>query len=206
MSADLDLCDQDNGNSNFVQTSKVELITVDDYLSMQRYDRNDASFVVMNQAQLELVSEMMHAYYRTSINSEESFSEINDVFVYEFPETGDRVSDLSIQQEISKANTILGKLCPECGDESFDKPYDTVFFVSIPADDALVQEILQQEYNIALDKFNQRYGHIYKHDYYAVESFGTISEDTSDVDMKEKSQMEISKALEIFERYGNVYR
>ena len=165
--------------------------------------RIHSDFPSYKQEQLDLASEMMEAYYRTSIDYEESFSEINDIVTTQFSAWSDGPSDLLMEQEISKANAIMEKLCPECGDLSFDKLTDHIFLEYIQVDETIVQAILQQEYLDAVEKFNQRYGNIYNTD--IVESVDTISENTSKIDMKELSQIEISKALEIFKQYRNVY-
>jgi len=162
-----------------------------------------SDFAMLKQEQLDLASEMMEAYYRTSIDYEESFSEINDIITTQFSTWSDGPSDLLMEQEISKANAIMEKLCPECGDLSFDKLTDPIFLESIPADETIVLAILEQEYLDAIEVFNQRYGYIYNTD--TVESVDIIPENTSKIDMKELSQIEISKALEIFEMYGNIY-
>jgi len=51
-----------------------------------------------------------------------------------------------------------------------------------------------------------RYGYIHNQDFDIIESIEMINDDTSsDVNIKELSQIEISKALEIFKQYGTVY-
>ena len=197
---------QNHGNNKFIKISKAKEIKFDDYLSMHGYDRMDSSFASIKQDQANLATERMSKYYRTSIDNEESFSEINDIFAYEYVEPHVRVSDNLIQQEISKANAILKVKCPECSESSFADLSDAVFFDNIQADDAQIQKILQQENHDAVDKFNHMYGYIYNHDFYIVESFETEKENASiNVDVKESAQMEISKALQVFEQYGNIY-
>jgi len=49
-------------------------------------NRLHSEFYTLKQSQADLASSIMPAYYRTSINYEESFSEINDIFAYEYPE------------------------------------------------------------------------------------------------------------------------
>jgi len=82
-------------------------------------DRINSNFAMYKETQSDLALGMMEAYYRTSINYEEPFSELNDIFSYEYPTPGDRTNDVLMQQEISKANTILEQLCPKCSDQSF---------------------------------------------------------------------------------------
>jgi len=50
-------------------------------------NRLHSEFYTLKQSQADLASSIMPAYYRTSINYEDSFSEINDIFAYEYPET-----------------------------------------------------------------------------------------------------------------------
>ncbi len=197
---------QNHGNNKFIKISEAKQNKFDDYLSMHGYDRLDASFASIKQDQINLATEMMSKYYRTSIDNEKSFSEINDIFAYEYVEPYVRVSDNLIQQEVSKANAILKVKCPECSESSFADLSDAVFFDNIQADDTQIQKILQQENHDAIDKFNHMYGYIYNHDFYIVESFETEKENTSiNVDVKESAQMEISRALQVFEQYGNIY-
>ena len=197
---------QNHGNNEFVKISEVKQNKFDDYLSMHGYDRDDASFAVIKQDQSELAANIMSEYYRTSIDNEKSFSEINNIFAYEYVESHTRVSENLIQQEISKSNSILEIKCPKCSEPSFVNLSDAVFFDNIPKDDTLIDDILQQEYLYAVDKFNHMYGYIYNHDFYIVESFETEKENTTiNVDVKESAQMEISKALQVFEQYGNIY-
>ncbi len=197
---------QNHGNNKFIKISKAKEIKFDDYLSMHGYDRMDSSFASIKQDQTNLATDMMSKYYRTSIDNEESFSEINDIFAYEYVESHARVSENLIQQEISKSNSILEIKCPKCSEPSFVNLSDAVFFDNIPKDDTLIDDILQQEYLYAIDKFNHMYGYIYNHDFYIVESFETEKENASiNVDVKESAQMEISKALQVFEQYGNIY-
>jgi len=192
-----------NSYDTWIKLSPYQLLPEDNDLPNSVMTRIHSDFAMLKQEQLDLASEMMAPYYRTSINYEESFSEINDIFTHEYSAWSDGPSDLLMEQEISKANAIMEKLCPECGDLSFDKLTDPIFFESIPVDESIVLATLQQEYLDAIEVFNQRYGHIYNTD--TVESIDMIPENTSKIDMKELSQIEISKALEIFEMYGNVY-
>lgn len=83
---------------------------------------------------------------------------------------------------------------------------DAIIIDTRNLDDPLVQEMMQQEYDDAVSKFNQRYGYIYNPDYYVIESTEMINDDqTSNVNLKELSKIEISKALKIFKQYGTVY-
>jgi len=50
-------------------------------------NRLHSEFYTLKQSQADLASSIMPAYYRTSINYEDPFSEINDIFAYEFPDT-----------------------------------------------------------------------------------------------------------------------
>ena len=57
----------------------------------------------------------MPAYYRTSINYEESFSEINNIFAYEYPETFEsKLDNPEIQNKMiiqaQKAQKIMEQL------------------------------------------------------------------------------------------------
>jgi len=51
------------------------------------FTRMHSEFAQYKDTQADLASSMLSAYYRTSINYEESFSEINEIFAYEYPET-----------------------------------------------------------------------------------------------------------------------
>jgi len=48
-------------------------------------NRMHSEFNTLKQSQVDLASIIMSAYYRTSINYEDPFSEINDIFAYEYP-------------------------------------------------------------------------------------------------------------------------
>jgi len=182
----------------YVEDGRIKQITLPDYehpqdkdnIGIQGMKRDHPLFEQYKYEQqlktMEIVKEILGAYaanktmpgyYLTSTNHDESFSEINDIVSIEYPESHSGVSDLLIQQEISKAITILEQKCPKCNDQSFAELYNIVRFDDIPVDDTIVQEILQQEYHDALAKFNHRYGYIYNHDFYIIESIETITDD-----------------------------
>ena len=64
--------------------------------------------------QADLASSIMSAYYRTSMNYEESFSEINEIFAYEYPETYSKLANPELQKnlmiESEKAQEIMNHL------------------------------------------------------------------------------------------------
>ena len=210
---------QNHGNNKFVEISSVKQNTIDDDSpSMNGYDRMDASFSMIKQTQADIASDMMKPYYRTSINSDERFSEINDIVSIDYKERYDKTKDILIH-EMHRAEDVLKQACPECNEPFYTELYDIVLWEGIDAmleeakisdtsklDDPLIQEIMQQEYDDAVNKFNQRYGYIHNQDFDIIESIEMINDDTSsDVNIKELSQIEISKALEIFKQYGTVY-
>jgi len=169
----------------YVEDGRIKQITLPDYehpqdkgnIGIQGMKRDHPLFEQYKYEQYLKAIEPMPEYYRTTINYEKAFSEINDILSIEYPESHSGVSDLLIQQEISKAITILEQKCPKCNDQSFAELYDIVRFYNIPVDDANVQEILQQEFHDALAKFNHRYGYIYNYDFNIVESIETITDD-----------------------------
>ncbi len=56
-------------------------------------NRLHSEFADYKETQADLASSIMPAYYGTSINYEEPFSDINDIFAYEYPETFDSKLD-----------------------------------------------------------------------------------------------------------------
>ncbi len=78
-------------------------------------NRMHSEFYTLKQSQADLASSIMPAYYRTSINYEGSFSEINDIFAYQYPETfGSKLDNPEIQNKMiiqaQKAQKIMEQL------------------------------------------------------------------------------------------------
>jgi len=78
-------------------------------------NRMHSAFADYKETQANLASSMMPLYYHTSINHEESFSEINDIFAYEYPETfGSILDNQEIQNKMliqaQKAQKIMNHL------------------------------------------------------------------------------------------------
>jgi len=169
----------------YVKDGRIKQITLPDYeypqdkdnIGIQGMKRDHPLFEQYKYEQYLKAIEPMPEYYRTTINYEKAFSEINDILSIEYPESHSGVSDLLVQQEISKANAILEQKCPKCNDQSFAELSNIIRFYNIPVDDANVQEILQQEFHDALVKFNHRYGYIYNYDFNIVESIETTTDD-----------------------------
>jgi len=76
--------------------------------------RMHSDFIEYKKTQADLASNMMPAYYRTSINYEESFSEINDIFAYDYPEIINSLDNPVIQKNMviqtEKAQKIMNYL------------------------------------------------------------------------------------------------
>jgi len=94
-----------------------------DYVKPQRivdsdtnvFTRMHSEFAKYKDSQADLASSILSAYYRTSINYEESFSEINDIFAYEYPETfNSKLDSPELQKnliiESEKAQKIMNHL------------------------------------------------------------------------------------------------
>ena len=79
------------------------------------FTRMHSEFAQYKDSQADLASSILSAYYRTSINYEESFSEINEIFAYEYPETFNSKFDSPELQknliiESEKAQKIMNHL------------------------------------------------------------------------------------------------
>jgi len=77
-------------------------------------NRLHSDFVDYKETQADLASDIMSGYYRATINYDESFLEINDVFAYQYPETISKLSDSEILQNMKiqeeKAQKIMEQL------------------------------------------------------------------------------------------------
>jgi len=78
-----------NTSGSFAQINQ----SFERHIDTGAFNRMHSEFANYKETQADLASSIMPAYYRTSINYEESFSEINNIFAYEYPETFDSKLD-----------------------------------------------------------------------------------------------------------------
>jgi hypothetical protein len=80
-------------------------------------NRLHSEFYTLKQSQADLAYTMMNSYYGTSMNYDEAFSEINNIFSYEYPETFDSKLD---DPQIKKTMMSQGKVAQKVMDYLLD--------------------------------------------------------------------------------------
>jgi len=84
-----------------------------DGITKHGIDRNNAWFNEYKQGQVLLASSYFEKHYKSSISQEPAFSEIDDIFFYEFPDTIDKKFDPVLQAEMHEEDIRAQKYLEE---------------------------------------------------------------------------------------------
>jgi len=197
---------QNHGNNFFEKISVLKQGIVTDYVKLHE---SEAANNIINQE----LAEFMSSYYKTSIDSDVSFSEINNIKTIKSDEMSDDLHSANlidmINYEKTKAETILQQLCEKCNDSEFTEINDIKYF-NYPEthgklDNPTNQKILHEEYLKSIETFNKYYGYIYNDELILLEPAVITYDKNIHVDKNMKLQNEQSRAEQLLlSMYGTM--